>query len=186
MRNDGDDRFVDVTAVVGLDQNNRRFSLIGAWADYDRDGDPDLYVANDFGRNNLYRNDGGTFTDVAAETGTEDQAAGMGVAWADYDADGDFDLYVTNMYSAAGKRVAYQPRFQQGLAPDERSAIQRYSLGNSLFVNEDGRFRNRSDNAGVRMGRWGWGSIFLDWDNDAQEDLLVPNGFVTGALEDDL
>lgn len=186
MRNDGDDRFVDVTAAVGLDRNNRRFSLIGAWADYDRDGDPDLYVANDFGRNNLYRNDGGTFTDVAAETGTEDQAAGMGVAWADYDADGDFDLYVTNMYSAAGKRVAYQPRFQQGLAPDERSAIQRHSQGNSLFVNDDGHFRDRSDYAGVRMGRWGWGSIFLDWDNDALEDLLVPNGFLTGALEDDL
>jgi hypothetical protein len=186
MRNDGNDRFVDATVAVGLDRNNRRFSLIGAWADYDSDGDPDLYVANDFGRNNFYRNDGGKFIDVAAETGTEDQAAGMGVAWADYDADGDFDLYVTNMYSAAGKPIAYQARFHTGLAPQDRSAIQWHSRGNSLFVNDDGRFRDNSDDAGVRMGRWGWGSIFLDWDNDSQADLLVPNGFITGALEDDL
>ncbi|NIM00336.1 MAG: hypothetical protein GTN89_05325, partial [Acidobacteria bacterium] len=162
LRNDGEDVFLDVTAEVGLDENNRRFSLIGAWADYDDDGDPDLYVANDFGRNNLYRNDGGTFTDVAAETGTEDQAAGMGVAWADHDADGDFDLYVTNMFSAAGRRVAYQPRFQSSLAAEQRSAIQRHSLGNTLFVNDQGRLADRSDDAGVRMGRWGWGSIFLD------------------------
>lgn len=186
MRNDGDDRFVDVTVAVGLDENNRRFSLVGAWADYDLDGDPDLYVANDFGRNNLYRNDGGRFIDVAASSGTEDQAAGMGADWADYDADGDFDLVVTNMYSAAGRRVAYQPRFQPQLESAQRQALQRHSLGNSLFVNNGAGFDDRSDEAGVRMGRWGWGTIFLDWDNDAQEDLLVPNGFVTGALEDDL
>ncbi len=97
MRNDGGNRFVDVTHEVGLDYHNRRFSLIGAWADYDADGDPDLYVANDFGRNNLYRNDGGRFVDVAAEAGVEDQAAGMGADWADFDADGDLDLHVTNM-----------------------------------------------------------------------------------------
>ena len=186
MRNDGDDRFVDVTVAVGLEQNNRRFSLAAAWADYDADGDPDLYVANDFGRNNLYRNDGGRFVDVAASTGTEDQAAGMGAVWADHDVDGDFDLYVTNMYSAAGRRVAYQPRFKPGLNAAERSAIQRHSLGNSLFVNDGGRFVERGEEAGVRMGRWGWGAIFVDWDNDADEDLLIPNGFVTGTLEDDL
>jgi len=186
MRNDGDDRFVDVTAAVGLDRNNRRFSLAAAWADYDNDGDADLYVANDFGRNNLYRNDGGTFTDVAGETGTQDQAAGMGVAWADHDSDGDFDLHVTNMYSAAGRRVAYQDRFQKGLDPTQRGAIQRHSLGNSLFVNRGDGFDDHSDDAGVRMGRWGWGAVFIDWDNDSQQDLLVPNGFVSGPVEDDL
>ena len=90
------------------------------------------------------------------------------------------------MYSAAGKRVSYQSRFQSGLAPGERSAIRRHSQGNSLFVNDGGRFEDSADEAGVRMGRWGWGAIFVDWDNDTHEDLLVPNGFLTGALEDDL
>ncbi|MDH3626883.1 MAG: VCBS repeat-containing protein [Acidobacteriota bacterium] len=186
MRNEGDDRFADVTIAVGLDQNNRRFSLVGAWADYDNDGDADLYVANDFGRNNLYLNDGGRFTDVAASMGIEDQAAGMGASWSDFDADGDLDLYVTNMYSAAGRRIAYQPEFQTDVDASQRSAIRGYSLGNSLFVNDASGFVERGDQAGVRMGRWGWGGIFVDWDNDSQDDLVLPNGFVSGALDDDL
>lgn len=187
LRNDGDDRFTDVTVQSGLDVNNTRFSLVGAWADYDDDGDPDLYVANDFGRNNLYRNDGGTFVDVAAAAGVEDQAAGMGVSWGDFDLDGDLDLYVTNMFSAAGKRVAYQERFHHGAAEATRREIQRHSLGNTLLANQgDGTFRDISDAAGVRMGRWGWGGRFVDLDNDGRDDIVVPNGFVSGPLEDDL
>ena len=55
-----------MTRQVGLDVNNRRWSFAASWEDYDNDGDPDLYVANDYGRNNLYRNNGGQFVDVAA------------------------------------------------------------------------------------------------------------------------
>ena len=74
LRNDGHGKFVDVTADVGLDENNDRFSFAPAWADYDEDGWPDLLVANDFGRKNLYRNlglvDGRVrFKDVAREAG---------------------------------------------------------------------------------------------------------------------
>ena len=58
LRNDGHGRFVDVTEAVGLDENNDRFSFAAGWADYDEDGWPDLLVANDFGRKNLYRNEG--------------------------------------------------------------------------------------------------------------------------------
>lgn len=187
MRNDGDDRFADVTVTVGLDVNNRRFSLAGVWEDYDDDGDPDLYVANDFGRNNLYRNDGGRFVDVAAGAGVEDQAAGMGVAFSDVDLDGDFDLHVTNMFSSAGSRVAYQSRFKADASEAEREQIRRFSSGNSLFANQgDGTFREIGEEAGIRMGRWGWGARFADLNNDGLEDLVVPNGFLTGALEDDL
>ncbi len=186
LRNDGDDRFADVTATVGLDENNRRFSLAASWADYDDDGDSDLYVANDFGRNNLYRNDGGRFVDVAAIAGAEDQAAGMGVSWSDYDNDGDLDLYVTNMYSAAGRRIAYQPRFKRDDGQTRRQ-IQRHSVGNTLLENQgEGVFRDVSEVAGIRMGRWGWGGKFVDLDNDGNDDLVVPNGFLTGAIEDDL
>jgi hypothetical protein len=187
MRNDGEAGFVDVTIDVGLDVNNDRFSLASSWSDYDQDGDPDLYVANDFGRNNLYRNDGGTFIDVAAEAGVEDQAAGMGVSWADVDLDGHFDLLVSNMFSSAGRRIAYQPEFQPDGAPGERAAIQRHSLGNSLFCNTaKAGFEEVSDGAGIRMGRWSWGARFADLDGDGLPDVVAPNGFLTGDRDDDL
>ncbi len=187
LRNDGDEGFKDVTREAGLHINNGRFSVAAAWIDDDDDSDPDLYVTNDFGRNNLYRNDGGTFVDVAARAGAEDQAAGMGVSWADYDLDGDFDLYVSNMFSSAGRRIAYQSRFLGGAEKDALHGAQRHSLGNTLLVNQgDGTFRDDSTAAGVRMGRWAWGSKFVDFNNDGFDDLIVPNGFLTNEYKDDL
>src|SRR5207302_8719118 len=80
MRNNRDGTFRDVTAESGLDQNNTRYSFWCGWSDYNQDGWPDLYVVNDFGRKNLYRNNGdGTFTDVAAQVGVDDVGAGMSV-----------------------------------------------------------------------------------------------------------
>lgn len=187
LRNDGGGVFVDVTSEVGLSAGNTRFSLAATWADYDDDGDVDLYVANDFGRNNLYRNDGGTFVDVAAVAGVEDQAAGMGASWSDFDLDGDLDLYVSNMFSSAGRRIAYQPAFMKGADASARSGAQRHSLGNSLFANNGaGGFSDVSDEAGVRMGRWAWGAKFVDVNNDGWDDIVVPNGFLTNTLPDDL
>ena len=186
-RNDGNWRWSDATVESGLDQNNRRYSFAAAWEDYDRDGDPDLYVANDFGRNNLYRNDGGTFTDVAAEAGVEDISAGMGVSWGDVDGDGWMDLYVSNMYSSAGKRVAYQREFQESADENTRAAFQRHARGNSLFRNQqDGTFEDVSESSGVTMGRWAWGSLFCDLNGDGRQDIVVPNGFVTNEDTDDL
>ena len=185
MRNDGEDRYTDVTGKIGLNANNTRFSLACVWIDHDTDGDPDLYVANDFGRNNLYKNEGGRFVDVAAIAGVEDQAAGMGASVGDFDLDGKPDLYVTNMFSAAGNRVAYQDRFKRG-EDAQKKQIQRYSLGNTLFRNIGGRFEDVSEKAGVRMGRWGWGARFCDIDNDGYDDIIAPNGFLTGHVKDDL
>ena len=74
LRNEGGWQFNDVTETVGLGHNNNRFSFAAAWEDYDDDGDPDLYVANDYGRNNLYENTNGRFVDVAAELGIEDMS----------------------------------------------------------------------------------------------------------------
>lgn len=108
LRNDGAFSFSDGTETVGLHVANRRFSLAAAWEDYDNDGDQDLYVANDFGRNCLYRNDGGSFVNVAAMAGVEDHASGMSVSWGDCDRDGYMDIYVSNMFSAAGNRVTFQ------------------------------------------------------------------------------
>jgi hypothetical protein len=190
-RNDRQWRFTNVTKQAGLDVNNRRFSFACAWEDFDNDGDQDLYVANDFGRNNLYRNDEGRFIDVAAEAGVEDISAGMSVNWGDYDNDGWMDLYVSNMWSSAGNRIAYQSRFLGARADRGTLAdFQRHARGNSLFRNlsrnGEPTFRDVSIEAGVTMGRWAWSSRFVDINNDSWEDLIVANGNITQEDTSDL
>ena len=186
-RNDGEWKFTDVTGDVGLEMNNRRWSFAACWEDYDNDEDVDLYVANDFGRNNLYRNDEGQFTDVALSAGVEDMAAGMSVSWGDYNRDGWMDLYVGNMFSAAGNRVTFQRKFQGEVAEDTKAQFQRLARGNTLFLNAgDGTFRDVSQPAAVTMGRWAWGSVFVDVNNDGWEDLVVANGYFTNEDPDDL
>ena len=184
LANLGNWRFEDITVAVGLDMNNQRFSYAAAWEDFDNDGDPDLYVANDFGRNNLYQNNAGRFSDIAANAGVEDLSAGMSVSWADYDHDGWMDLYVGNMFSSAGNRIAYQRTYRAGLDDSTRSALQRHARGNSLFQNTpDATFNDVTLTAGVNMGRWAWSSNFADVNNDSFEDLLIANGMVT-AVDD--
>ena len=188
-RNRGDATFEDVTAPSGMGQNNNRFSFAASWADYDNDGWPDLYVANDFGRNNLYRNNGdGTFADVAAKAGVEDLGAGMSVAWGDYDGDGRLDLYVSNMWSSAGQRLTFNPAFAD-VAADAgvRASFQRQARGNSLFKNNgDGTFSDVTLQVGVEFGSWAWSSGFWDYNNDGRLDVFVTNGFVTGPDTHDL
>jgi hypothetical protein len=193
LRNDGGFAFTDATRQTGLDQNNTRYSFAAGWEDFDNDGDQDLYVANDFGRNNLYRNNlvptgNATFDDAAAELGAEDVAAGMSVAWGDYNNDGNFDLYVSNMWSSAGNRVAFQRQFKPGASPDAIALLQRHARGNTLFENPGGGrpFRDLSVEAGVTMGRWAWGSLFADLNNDGWEDLYVVNGFMSSPQSGDL
>ena len=183
LRNDGNWQFVDCTQEVGLGHNNRRISYAAAWEDYAEDGDPDLYVANDYGRNNLYRNDGGRFTDVAAEANAEDSASGMSVAWADYDRDGDMDVYVANMFSAAGTRIVAQDQFKPEISAGLRSTYLRFARGNTLLRNRgEGSFDDVSLEAGVTLGRWAWSSNFGDLNNDGWEDLVVANGYYTSEL----
>ena len=191
MRNEiGEDaawRFTDVTAQVGLDVNNSHYSLAAAWEDYDNDGDQDLYVGNDYGPNNLYRNDDGNFKDVAATAAVEDHAFGMSVSWGDVDRDGWMDLHVANMFSAAGNRIAYQAEFKPDVQSDIKSRFQYLARGNSLFQNQrDGKFVDISSVAHVTMGRWAWSSNFVDLNNDGWQDLVVANGFITTEDAGDL
>ncbi|MCP4847893.1 MAG: VCBS repeat-containing protein [Verrucomicrobiaceae bacterium] len=188
LRNDGDWEFVEVTAAVGLDQNNNRFSFAASWEDYDNDGDPDLYVSNDYGRNNLYRNDGGMFIDVAAKLGVEDMSAGMSANWADFNRDGALDLYISNMFSSAGNRITYQRQFKPGAGDKLIAGYRRHARGNSLFEGrlDGGQFRDASVSAGVTMGRWAWGSRFADINNDGWQDLVVANGFISAPDTGDL
>ncbi len=188
MRNNRDGTFRDVTTESGLNRNNTRYSFCCGWSDYNRDGWPDLYVVNDFGRKNLYRNNGdGTFADVAPQAGVEDVGAGMGVCCFDYDNDGAEDLYVADMWSAAGMRVSTQHVFQKD-APDEvRALYRKHARGNSLFRNNrDGTFQDTSALAGVEMGRWSWSSDAWDFDHDGFPDLYIANGMISGPSRQDL
>lgn len=192
LRNQRDGTFRDVTAESGLNQNNTRYSFCCGWSDYNGDGWPDLYVVNDFGRKNLYRNNGdGTFSDVAGQTRTEDVGAGMSVCWFDYDNDGDQDLYVANMWTAAGERISTQNNFQENTPQAARVLYQKHSMGNSLFRNvggsaKDAGFQNLSEKAGVGMGRWSWSSDAWDFDHDGFPDLYIANGMISGPSQKDL
>ena len=187
LQNAGGLRFNDVTEVVGLAQNNTRFSYAGVWEDFDLDDDMDLYVANDFGHNCLYRNDDGHFVDVAAEIGLEDTGFGMSATWGDFNSDGYMDLYVGNMYSSAGNRIAHQSKFQKYASPDSRRKLQRSARGNSLFANQgNGTFRDVGASCGAAMGRWSWGTLSVDANNNGSLDLIALNGMVTGTSSADL
>ncbi|MFQ5416786.1 MAG: FG-GAP repeat domain-containing protein [Myxococcota bacterium] len=170
----------------GLSRSNEdvalwRNTFQATWADFDRDGDPDLYVANDFSSNDLLRNDGGgRFTDITEETGTADVGFGMGVSWGDYDGDLRQDLYVSNMYSTAGRRITSRV---PGLDP----RFGAMSRGNTLFRNEPGGFRKVSGlvapNLLVEKAGWSWGGQFVDVDNDGDLDLYAASGFYTAPGE---
>ena len=191
MRNNRDGTFRDVTTASGLNQNNTRYSFCCGWSDYNRDGWPDLYVVNDFGRKNLYRNNGdGTFTDVAPQAGVEDIGAGMSVSWLDYDNDGSDDLYVANMWTAAGERISSQEVFKKDSSQQIRALYEKHAMGNSLFRNSTAggvpSFQNKTDAAAVGMGRWSWSSDAFDFDHDGFPDLYITNGMVSGSSRDDL
>jgi hypothetical protein len=187
LANLGQFQFADATSAAGLDKDNTRWSFAAAWEDYDRDGDPDLYVANDFGRNCFYRNDGGTFSQVAAELGVEDMASGMSVAWGDFNRDGAADLYVGNMFSSAGRRVSTQSPFTPDGSAQLAAGLRRMARGNTLFAaTEEGGFHDVSEPTRTFPGRWAWSSGFVDINNDGWEDLAVANGYLTGRKPDDL
>lgn len=180
--------WTDVTTELGLDENNCKFSYGALFEDLDEDGDLDLYVVNDFGQNNLYRNDGGRFHDVAAEVGADDMAPGMGVTASDVDNDGDVDLYVTNMWSSAGRRIASQEgRFLAGKDATLRDEYLHHARGNTLLLNNgNGRFEDATVGSGAMNAGWSWGSIALDLNNDGLTDFYAPNGFLTGPDTEDL
>ena len=188
--NDGPPRprsFRDDTTAVGLDADNDRFSLSGVFDDLDGDGDLDLYVTNDFGRNTLYLWEAGRFTQGAEKLGLTDKAAGMGVSVADVDLDGRRDLVISNMHSPAGMRVTASDKFQRGRSPEDRADFMRHARGNTLYRGlEGGGYADVSVSSTAAPGGWAWGSRFVDWDRDGLVDIVVPNGFLSGRHGPDL
>jgi Flp pilus assembly protein TadD len=182
MRNQGDATFRDATQESGLQANNNRFSFCCAWGDASGGGWPDLYVINDFGRKNLYRNNGdGTFADIAGAAGVDDVGAGMSVCWRDFDGDGKPDLYVADMWTAAGVRISEQEVFQKNAREEVRAFFRKHAMGNSFFRNlGDDKFADDTKRSGTALGRWAWSSDSWDFDHDGFQDIYVANGMISG------
>ncbi|HEY7114480.1 MAG TPA: CRTAC1 family protein [Thermoanaerobaculia bacterium] len=185
FHNNGDGTFTDVSKAAHADDTGWGLALESA--DLDGDGWPDIYVANDFGKNTYLRNNGdGTFTDLGKKAGVLDPGFGMGVAIDDYDGDGRLDFYVSN-YSFPFNWFLRDARFPMPEFPYGvfRPLIWRrlkaLSRGSSLFrARGDGTFERTSDEAGVWDTSWSWGCVFVDADLDGRPDLFVVNGMVTG------
>ncbi len=188
LHNEGNGRFEEKTEAAGLNVDNDRYSFACAWGDSNSNGLPDLCIANDFGRSQLYRNNGdGTFTVASKEAHIEDVGAGMSACWSDFDNDGRQDIYITSMWEAAGQRVSGQAQFHQAAPQDIRSLYQRHAQGNALYRNQEGgKFRNIGQQAGVAMGRWSWSADFWDFDHDGYSDLYVTNGYISAVDRSDI
>ena len=185
LTDNGGGFFEDCTAESGMNENNNRFSFAPAWCDFNDDGWPDLYVANDFGRKNLYVNHEGHFRDKAADAGVEDIGPGMSAAWFDYDGDGRADLYVANMWTDAGQRLVQDSHFGPALQAPE--AYKRHTMGNSLFRNlGNGKFADVTMQQQVGFGRWAWGSEGHDFDNDGHPEIFTTCGMLSNESETDL
>ena len=162
--NNGDGTFTDVSEAAGIFRANGTYGLGVLTADFDNDGWPDIYVANDSTASALYHNKkNGTFEDIAIDAGCAlspdgKPQAGMGVSAGDYDLDGNLDLVKTNF------------------AGDTPSLY--HNLGGGNF--EDATF---TAGLGAHTQFLGWGCGFFDFDNDGWPDILICNGHVYPEVE---
>ncbi len=172
LRNDGDGTFTDISAQVGL--TSKGYGQGVCIADFDGDGDPDVYVTR-CGSNSLYRNDGGkTFTDVAEAAGVAVGSWSLGAAFFDFDGDGDLDLFVANYF-----------KFDPSKAPFDRDDTGRAEYGmphameglpDTLFRNDgSGKFTDVTATAKIADKSRGMGVLAADFDGDRLMDILVAN-----------
>ena len=167
-RNLGDFRFQDVTEAVNLGGTLSDDSFTAIFTDFDEDGDPDLHVAIDHTSDASFRNDGGVFVDVTQAVGTTHTGNDMGVATADYDNDGDLDMYLTNITDPTGE-----------LGNTQGNVFYQNQLNALSYV----QFTDVAFSLGVDDTYWGWGTEFVDVENDGDLDIVAVTGFDEFILE---
>ena len=170
-RNDGHGRFSDVTALAGLQQP--LYGMGSAAADYDNDGDSDLYVAC-LGANRLFRNQGnGRFEDVTAEMGVGDSTWSVCAVWLDYDRDGDLDLFVGNYLQWTAERDDWLSARSNARSYAPQLYDPEYSR---LFRNDGSRFVDVTAESGIgRKPGKGMSAVALDYNGDGWPDILMSN-----------
>jgi len=173
--NKGRLKFAEESESRGI--TGTQYSYVSECSDFDSDGDVDIFVGNDYGRNQYYENDGeGNFTADPAHPFSKAHGFSMGMARADYDNTGKYAVSISNMYSHAGHRIL--PLVNE-LSEDMYSVVKSYARGNALYEFENGEFVDNAKKHGVELAEWAWGNIFFDIDNDGDKDLYVVNGFTT-------
>ena len=163
--NQGDGSFRDASAVAGVLQERPGHGFAAVFSDYDGDGDQDLYVANDAGANFYYANKGdGTFEDISWVSGAVvsehgEEEGSMGLTVGDYNNDGHLDIFITNFIEQSNRLYQNEGR---NLFFDQTTAVGLDAVGFNLS---------------------GWGTKFIDLDNDGWLDLFLANGHTDERLE---
>ncbi|MCI0490244.1 MAG: VCBS repeat-containing protein, partial [Blastocatellia bacterium] len=197
-RNDGDGRFTPVSWTDGsfLDEDGNPLTgppldwgLTAMFRDIDQDGDPDIYVCNDYWtEDRIWMNDGeGRFRAVDRLALRNISASAMGVDFSDIDRDGDDDFFVADMLSRSrSRRKRQMPALKTNLNAvgeiDNRPQI----LRNTLYLNRgDGTYAELGYYGDVEDSEWSWSLVFLDVDLDGFEDLIITNGHFRDILDAD-
>jgi hypothetical protein len=181
LKNLGGGRFEDVSTRVGL--TPKGYGQGVTVADYDGDGDPDVYVTR-YGRNTLWRNDRERrlFTDVTDQAGVGCATWSLGAAFGDYDGDGDLDLFVANYFEFDPAKAPFKRDPATG-KPEYGLPQEFEGLPDVLYRNEgEGCFRDVTTSAGVAGSGRGMSVLATDLDGDAHLDWLVANDAQSNTL----
>lgn len=188
-RNDGKGHFTPVSWTDGtfLDEDGLKLTgppldwgLTATFRDVDLDGDPDLYVCNDYWTpERFWINDGtGRFRAIERLALRHTCATSMGVDFADLDRDGDYDFLVTDMLSRDQQLAKLQmPNMKPKLTAIGKIDDRPQYMRNTLFLNRgDSTYAEIAEFAGLEASEWSWSPVFFDIDLDGFEDVIIPNG----------
>jgi len=179
LRNEDGARFVDVTQASQA--GSTAWTLASAAVDVDDDGWLDFWLANDWGRDEVFRNRGdGTFEEIAGKLRVDDRGSGMNVSVLDINHDGRPDVFVSviDMFSKTLRFVL--PHESVSFNVDSRIVQSSYYMsGNKLFVARQQGFADETNaRIDARDKGWAWGTAFFDYENDGDDDMYITNGWI--------